>query len=116
MRTSRVTRRDTRQERAHSVEQHRNAFSSGHSLVQMNTVADGLASLSFHQAERKKRKKKEREGDSENRKVKGRRQFSMWASKHVQSAVINTSVINQQCRENKARVSLRECPFIAEYE
>lgn len=40
----------------------------------------------------------------------------MWASKHVQSAVINTSVINQQCRENKARVSLRECPFIAEYE
>lgn len=33
VRASRVTRRDTRQERAHSVEQHRNAFSSGQSLV-----------------------------------------------------------------------------------
>lgn len=33
VRASRVTRRDTRQERAHSVEQHRNTFSSGQSLV-----------------------------------------------------------------------------------
>lgn len=49
MRASRITRRDTRQERAHSVEQHRNTFSSGQSLVKMDTVADGLASLSFHQ-------------------------------------------------------------------
>lgn len=49
MRASRVTSRNTRQERAHSVEQHRNAFSSGQSFVQMSTVADGLASFSFHQ-------------------------------------------------------------------
>lgn len=57
MRTSRITRRDTRQERAHSVEQHRNTFSSGQSLVKMDTVADGLASLGFHQAKIKTEKR-----------------------------------------------------------
>lgn len=77
VRASRVTRSDTRQERAHSVEQHRNAFSSRQSLVQMNTVADGLASLSFREVEQKERKKKRDSGYR--KKAKGRRQFSMSA-------------------------------------
>lgn len=54
VRASRVTGRNTRQERAHSVEKHRNAFSSGQSFIQMSTVADGLASFSFHQGGKKK--------------------------------------------------------------
>lgn len=70
VRASRVTRRDTRQERAHSVEQHWNTFSSGQSLVQMNTVADGLASLSFHQGKRKKRREK-KDGEWKQRRGQG---------------------------------------------
>lgn len=57
VRASRVTRRDTRQERAHSVEQHRNAFSSRQSFTEMDTVADRLASLSFQKGKRVQKKK-----------------------------------------------------------
>ena len=78
MRGSRVTRGDTGQERAHSVEQHRNTLSSGQSLVKMDTVADGLASLSFQQGrgdeeeEEEEESKKERGGKEEEIR-KGRR-------------------------------------------
>lgn len=41
----------------------------------MNTVADGLASLSFHQGRRKKRKKKRDSG--KRKKVKERSKYSM---------------------------------------
>lgn len=47
------------------MEQHRNAFSSGQSLVQMDTVADGLASLSFHRGNKRKEEWKERRSKRE---------------------------------------------------
>lgn len=40
------------------MEQHRNAFSSGQSFIQVSTVADGLASFSFHQGKRKEMRKR----------------------------------------------------------
>lgn len=55
------------------MEQHRNAFSSGQSLVQMNTVADGLASLSFHQGGGDKREDEEEEEEEEERQWKQKR-------------------------------------------
>lgn len=84
----------------------------------MNTVADGLASLSFHQGERKKRKKK-RERDSGNRKeVKGKRQYSMSAKytflKKVLLSIHQSSISSaEKIKHFSARVSLIECLFIA---
>lgn len=56
------------------MEQHRNAFSSGQSFVQMSTVADGLASFSFHQGkggggEEEEEKQREQEREQKHRTV-----------------------------------------------
>lgn len=47
------------------MEKHRNAFSIGQSFVQMNTVADGLASLSFHHGKRKGEEKERKAVETE---------------------------------------------------
>lgn len=46
------------------MEQHRDTFSSGQSLVKMDTVADGLASLCFHQGKREEEKREREENTS----------------------------------------------------
>lgn len=118
MRASRVTRRDTRQERAHSVEQHWNTFSSGQSLVQMNTVADGLASLSFHQEKRKKREKED--GEKKEKRDKGNKTgFSDSTEAYKNNILlqesrvkveqslsfIQTQVLNKQCIKRAKQLS-----------
>ena len=57
------------------MEQHRNTLSSGQSLVKMDTVADGLASLSFQQGrgDKRRRRRAEERGGKEEEIRKGRR-------------------------------------------
>lgn len=96
MRASRITRRDTRQERAHSVEQHRNAFSSGQSFIQVSTVADGLASFSFHQGKRKEMRKR--------RKASGNRKESKQIGQYLTvkyNNLQNTLLIGMQNEKKK---------------
>lgn len=48
--------RDTRQERTDSVQQHWHTLGGRQSFIQMHTVADRLASLSYPKNEHRKRK------------------------------------------------------------
>lgn len=66
MRAVRVVR-DTRQKRADSVQQHGHTLSGRQSFIQMHTVADRLASLSY--PENKQKKWKDRIGQRKERQI-----------------------------------------------
>lgn len=90
---------DTRQERADSVEEHRDTFSSGQSLVKVHTVADRLASLSFReQGQRRQEKEKRRKKEREGKKGEGRNKKTSIASKHTNVFFLITPHTNPQIR------------------
>lgn len=78
------------------MEQHRNAFSSGQSLVQMDTVADGLASLSFHQGTVRERAKKRRKDSGNRREVEGKKMVLTVSTESCGSASLHINIADQE--------------------